>query len=77
MVLDYLDPHSQYISHRLFRDKYVATEEGVYIKDLRIGTNRNLKDMAIVDNTVYSFGYQLENGSSIMPFYYNKSDTEL
>jgi len=77
MVLDYLDPHSQYISHRLYRDNCVATEEGVYIKDLRIGTNRNLKDMAIVDNTVYSFGYQLENGSSIMPFYYNKSDTEL
>jgi len=49
----------------------------VYIKDLRIFTNRNLKDMAIIDDVVYSFGYQLENGISIVPFYYNKSNTEL
>jgi len=35
LVLDYLDPHSQYISHSLFKDNCVATE-GMYIKDLRI-----------------------------------------
>jgi len=61
-VLVYLDPHSQYTSHGLFRDNCVATEEGAYIKDLRTFTNKSLKDMAIVDNAVYSFEYQLENG---------------
>ena len=77
VVLDYLDPHNQYIHHRLFRDNCVATDEGVFIKDLRIFANRNLKDITIVDNAVYSFAYQIDNGIPIVPFYYNKNDTEL
>lgn len=77
VVLDYLDPENQWIHHRLFRDNCVTTEEGLYIKDLRIFANRNLKDVVLVDNAVYSFGYQLDNGIPIAPFYYNKSDTEL
>ena len=35
----------------------MQTEEGVHIKDLRIIKNRNLKDVIIVDNAVYSFGF--------------------
>jgi len=77
VVLDYLDPEGKYIHHRLFRDSCVTTEEGLYIKDLRVFANRNLKDMVLVDNAVYSFGYQLDNGVPIAPFYYHKSDTEL
>lgn len=36
VVLDYLDPNGEYISHRLFRENCVQTEEGVFIKDLRV-----------------------------------------
>ena len=53
------------------------TEEGVYIKDLRIIKNRNLKDIVIIDNAVYSFGFQLDNGIPILPFYEDKSDEEM
>lgn len=77
VALDYLDPENKYIHHRLFRDHCVTTEEGLYIKDLRVLANRDLRDVIIVDNAVYSFGYQLENGIPIIPFYYNKNDTEL
>jgi len=77
VVLDHLDPQNKYIHHRLFRESCVTTEEGLYIKDLRIFANRNLKDLVIVDNAMYSFGYQLENGIPIIPFYYHKSDKEL
>jgi CTD small phosphatase-like protein 2 len=35
----------------------MQTEEGVYIKDLSIIKNRNLKDIVIIDNAVYSFGF--------------------
>jgi CTD small phosphatase-like protein 2 len=77
VVLDYLDPHEQYIHHRLFRDSCVVTEEGVHIKDLRVIANRNLSDMLLIDNAAYSFGFQLENGVPIIPFYDNKSDQEL
>jgi Dullard-like phosphatase family protein len=77
VVLDHLDPQGKYIHHRLFRDNCVTTEEGLYIKDMRIFANRNLKDIVLVDNACYSFGYQVENGVPIVPFYYHKSDTEL
>ena len=77
VVLDYLDPKGQYIHHRLFRESCVATEEGVYIKDLRIISNRSLEDMVIIDNAAYSFGYQIDNGIPIIPFYENKLDEEL
>jgi CTD small phosphatase-like protein 2 len=33
--------------------------------------------MVIVDNAVYSFGFQLDNGIPIIPFYNNREDEEL
>jgi Dullard-like phosphatase family protein len=77
VVLDYLDPHQQYIHHRLFRDSCVVTDEGVHIKDLRVIGNRALSDMLLIDNAAYSFGFQIENGVPIIPFYDNKNDQEL
>ncbi len=77
VVMDYLDPNHEYIHHRLFRDNCVQTEEGIYIKDLRIFKGRNLKDIILVDNAAYSFGYQIENGIPIIPYYDNKEDREL
>ena len=55
----------------------METEEGVFIKDLRIIKNRNLKDVVIVDNAVYSFGFQLDNGIPILPFYDDIKDEEM
>ena len=77
VVLDYLDPSRQYIHHRLFRDSCIQTEEGIYIKDLRVIANRNLNDIILVDNAAYSFGYQVENGIPILPFYDSPEDKEL
>jgi CTD small phosphatase-like protein 2 len=39
--------------------------------------SRRLEDIVIVDNAVYSFGYQLENGIPIITFYEDKEDEEL
>jgi CTD small phosphatase-like protein 2 len=77
VVLDYLDPKYEFIHHRLYRERCVQTQEGIYIKDLRVLANRELKDLLIVDNAAYSFGYQVENGIPILPFYDNREDTEL
>jgi NLI interacting factor-like phosphatase len=38
--------------------------------------NRDLKDLLIVDNAVYSFGAQLSNGIPITPFKDDKEDRE-
>lgn len=35
-----------------------------------------MKDMIIVDNAVYSFGYQLDNGIPIIPYYDDKENDE-
>lgn len=63
---------------RLYRESCVRTPDGVYVKDLRIFEHcRSLSDLVLVDNAVYSFGYQLENGIPIIPFYEDKEDEEL
>jgi CTD small phosphatase-like protein 2 len=56
----------------MFRDSCAQTEEGAYIKDLRVIANRNMQDMLLVDNAIYSFGLQLPNGVPILNFYDNK-----
>ena len=76
-VLDYLDPKEELIHHRLFREHCVVTEEGIHIKDLRVIANRKIEDIVIVDNACYSFGYHIDNGIPIIPYYDNKSDEEL
>lgn len=76
VVLDHLDPTGQLIHHRFYREHCIVTD-GIYIKDLRILSNRNLKDMVIVDNAAYSFAYQLENGIPIISWYEDRYDREL
>ena len=54
---DYIDPNHEFITHRLYRQHCFLTEEGYYVKDLRIFADRDLKDVVIVDNSVYSFAF--------------------
>eukprot|EP00347_Sterkiella_histriomuscorum_P021086 403335311 len=78
VVLDILDPKHEIFDMRLYRESCVRTQDGVYVKDLRIFEHcRSLSDLVLVDNAVYSFGYQLENGIPIIPFYEDKEDEEL
>ncbi len=53
------------------------SEEGYYIKDLRIFGNRELKDIIIIDNNATCFAYQIDNGIPIVPFYDDENDEEL
>ncbi|CAD8191996.1 unnamed protein product [Paramecium octaurelia] len=77
IVLDYLDPKKQWISHRLFREHCQQTEEGAYVKDLRVLGNRKMSNILLIDNASYSFGQQIDNGVPIIAFYDNKQDQEL
>jgi CTD small phosphatase-like protein 2 len=49
----------------------------MYVKDLRVISNRSLKNMVLVDNAAYSYIFQLDNGIPIIPFYDSKADNEL
>lgn len=79
-VLSHIDPMRSYFKHRLYRQNCykMKTENGhLYVKDLRIIKNVPLSNMIIIDNSVLSFAFQLDNGIPILPFYSNKEDIEL
>ncbi|CAD8091587.1 unnamed protein product [Paramecium primaurelia] len=77
IVIDYLDPKKQWISHRFYRENCLQTTEGAYIKDLRVLGNRKLSNVLLIDNASYSFSKQIENGIPIIAYYDNKEDQEL
>lgn len=79
-VLDFIDPLKEYFKVRLYRHncvKIVSDNGTIYIKDLRIIRNVSLKNMIIIDNSVLSFAFHLENGIPVLPYYNNKNDNEL
>lgn len=76
LVIDKIDPNGQYITHRLYRQHCVVFED-LYIKDLRLFSNRKKEDLIIVDNLIYSFALDLENGIPIKSYYEGKEDYEL
>lgn len=50
----------------------------MYIKDLRIFEDQwDLKDIVIIDNAVHSFGFQINNGIPMLPFYEDKDDIDM
>jgi Dullard-like phosphatase family protein len=75
-ILDYLDPENKYFHHRFYRETCWQTG-GVYVKDLRVFHQWSLEDIILVDNAVYSFAFQLDNGIPIIPYYRGKEDNQL
>ena len=80
-VLNYLDPDNIYFKYRLYRDscvQYKSDNINFYVKDLDIFKDKfNLKDIIIIDNSILSFAYHLNNGIPVVPFYDSQVDTEL
>lgn len=76
-VANYLDPKGEIIKYRFFRDSCWKSEEGPYVKDLRIFKHWDLKDVALIDNALYSFASQLDNGILIANFIDDSEDMQL
>ena len=79
-VLDFMDPGRSFFPYRLYRNNCTSIKfEGkeIYIKDLSMFKNIDLKNIIIVDNSVVSFAYQLNNGMPILPYYDSNKDNEL
>jgi cation transport regulator ChaB len=79
-VMSYIDPTQSYFKFKMYRHNCVkmTTDNGtIYVKDLRIIRNVPLSNMVIIDNSVLSFAFHLENGIPIIPYYSNKDDVEL
>ena len=79
-VLNYLDPQNNIFEGRLYRKDCILCQIGetkFYVKDLNIFQNFDLKDIVLIDNSVLSFAYHLNNGIPIVPYYNSKEDSEL
>jgi CTD small phosphatase-like protein 2 len=80
-VLNYLDKENKYFQYRLYRNHCVQCNvEGIkfYVKDLdTLNEYYNLKDVVLIDNSVLSFAYHLNNGIPIVPFIEQQNDTQL
>ncbi len=68
-IVGYIDPKKEMVQGMLTRSNCMETKNGFFIKDLRIISNKKLKDMVIVDNLAHSFGFQIENGIPILEWY--------
>lgn len=53
-----------YIKKRLYRDDCIKVED-YFVKDLDIFLDRDKKDIIIVDNSIVSFAFDLDNGVPI------------
>jgi CTD small phosphatase-like protein 2 len=56
-ILNFIDERREIIKHRLYRQHCVRPEVGVYVKDLDIIADRDMKNMMLVDNSIISFAF--------------------
>ena len=68
LIIDKIDPEKKYFVKRLYRQHCFKIDDA-YIKDLRIITDRAMEDKVIVDNSILSFAFQIENGIPICAYY--------
>ena len=73
-IIDYIEKEQKYFSLRLYREHCIFIKPGLYIKDLRIFKNRDLKNIVLIDNSIFSFAHQLNNGILVTSFYNDEDD---
>ena len=80
-LIQTLDFYNDIFLIKLYRDKcfkICINEENIFIKDLRIINQVNIKDIIIVDSSAIHFGLFYKNGIPITPYNKkNKNDGEL
>ena len=77
-IIDFIEKDKKYFKMRLYRNHCLFIEPGLYIKDLRIFSDyKNIEDIIILDNSLFSFANQLNNGILITSFFYDLNDSFL
>ena len=72
-ILDYIDPNKTIFKKRLYRSDCIKLDN-FFIKDLDIILDREREHMCIVDNSILSFAFDLDNGVPINSYIGNEED---
>ena len=75
-VIDRLDPQRNLVSARLYR-QHCSNADGSLVKDFRVIANRKKEQMILVDNLIYSFAADLDQGVYIKSYVHGREDYEL
>ena len=70
-----IDENKQIFKKRLYRDDCIQVQD-FFIKDLDIFLDRAKEDIIIVDNSILSFAFDLNNGVPINSFMGNETNDE-
>ena len=74
-IINFIEKNKKYFSIKLYRDSCIFIEPGLNIKDLRIFLPyRKMEDIIMIDNSLFSFCNQLNNGILITSFFEDKND---
>ena len=76
-VISFLDPDNKLIKFSLYRNNCINFNDNFTVKDLRIFKNVDLKNIILIDNSMYSFAAQINNGILINTFINDRNDNEL
>lgn len=72
-ILDYIDEHNTIFKKRLYRNDCIKLDN-FFIKDLDIILDRDRESMLIVDNSILSFAFDLDNGVPINSYMGTEQD---
>ena len=79
-VMNEIDPTGSLFEYRLYRNNctQIKVENQIYyIKALRVFKNISLDDIVIIDNSVLSLAFHLDNGIPILPYYSGSDEKEM
>ena len=66
-ILDHIDPERKIIKKRLYRTDCIQMDQ-YFVKDLDVFIDREKENIIIVDNSIISFAFDLDNGVPIQSF---------
>lgn len=74
VIIDYIDPDNNIFKKRFYKESCINLDDNINIKDLNIFNDIDLKRSIILDNNIYSFCNNLNNGILINSFFEGEDD---
>ena len=74
VIIDYIDPENNIFKKRFYKESCINLYENINIKDLNIFNDIDLKCSIILDNNIFSFCNNLNNGILINSFFEGEDD---